>query len=87
MTEPTTRADREAHRRWCHCLTEIRAGYFELLQAQTPGEAWIARERMQAAARRIDRIDLPKHWRSWQHLGDAVHGSQRAPAPGATQEG
>lgn len=80
---PITHKDREAYRIWDERLRLIlQTG--EMLQKcmGRPAED-VARRQFHDAARSIDKIKEPEPWRSWEDLGNAIHGRKRSYRPRA----
>lgn len=69
----------KAYQRWRNALSLMCTAYRALQGVLgTTGEAK-ARDVFQEYAKRIDSHIPPLGWRSWEHLGDAIHGPAYRP--------
>ena len=69
----------KAYQRWCDALSLICTAYKALQGAMGTPQESRARDMFQACALRIDALTPPLGWRSWDTLGDAIHGPRSRP--------
>lgn len=74
-----TPKDRQSYERWAQALGEMCEQFKRLERLKGTEHEGLARDLFQSKARRIDALVLPFPWKSWQHLGDAIHGRAYRP--------
>lgn len=73
MTKPNQDAKRR-YRIWVSTLRAMCQAYERLeRQIGSAGEAQ-ARSGFRTLAKQVDVYSVPQPWKSWEHLGDAIHG-------------